>query len=208
MARLKSRSGLQLDIRPLTPETWDDFCTLFGPRGACGGCWCMFWRRSRRDFEAGKGAGNRRSMRRIVHSGTVPGLLAYAGTRPVGWVAVAPRDQYSALGRSRILRPVDDHPCWSISCLFVDRAYRNQGVSTALLEAACQHVQIEGGRVVEGYPVEPKTDKAPAAFVWTGLASAFRQAGFAECARRSPTRPIMRREVKAPRKRVTQRVAQ
>jgi hypothetical protein len=47
--------------------------------------------------------------------------------------------------------------------------------------------------VVEGYPVEPKADPMPAAFAWTGTATAFRQAGFREAARPSATRPIMRR---------------
>jgi GNAT superfamily N-acetyltransferase len=74
----------------------------------------------------------------------------------------------------------------------VDKKYRRQGVSVQLLRAAIAHVKKQGGTIVEGYPVEPRSGDMPAAFAWTGLAAAFRKAGFVECARRSPTRPIMR----------------
>lgn len=49
-----------------------------------------------------------------------------------------------------------------------------------------------GARIVEGYPVEPVKGDMPPVYAYTGLASAFRSAGFVEVARRSATRPIMR----------------
>lgn len=182
-----------LDCRPLTLARWHDFEQLFGKNGACGGCWCMLWRLQRSQFESSKGAGNRAALKTLVESGEEPGLLAYRAGRAVGWCAVAPRATYVALARSRILKPVDDQPCWSISCLFVHRAFRKQGVSIQLLRATADFVSNRGGRIIEGYPVEPNGDKPiPAAFAWTGISVAFRAAGFAEVARRSPTRPIMR----------------
>jgi len=180
---------------PLTPARWAEFETLFGERGACGGCWCTFWRQPRSDYERNKGAGNRRFMLNVVESGRPTGIIGYLGADPVGWCAVAPRGDYPSLARSRILKPVDDTPVWSISCLFVRKDQRKRGLSVRLLKAAVQHVKRHGGTVVEGYPVEPKSASVPDAFVWHGLASAFRKAGFRECARRSETRPIMRRPV-------------
>ena len=191
----------RLTFHPLTPDRWSDFQALFGERGACGGCWCMFWRLTRAGFDAKKGAGNRRAMRRIVESGETPGILAYEGDRAVGWCAVAPRESLPALGRSRILRPVDEAPVWSVSCFFVDRGHRRRGLTVALLKEAIRFVRSRGGCILEGYPTEPRTGKATDAFVWTGLASAFRAAGFVECARRSETRPIMRYAVRAARRR-------
>jgi GNAT superfamily N-acetyltransferase len=182
-----------LAIRPLTMSRWKHLEALFGERGACGGCWCMFWRLPRAEFQRQKGKGNRQAFKTLVRKGDPPGLIAYDGRVPVGWCAVAPRASYPALARSRILQPVDGEPVWSVSCLFVARPYRRRGVSVRLLEAAADYARRRGGRIVEGYPVEPP-GAAPDAFVWTGLASAFRQAGFREVARRSPTRPIMRRE--------------
>ena len=177
----------------LTAERWPDFEKLFGPRGACGGCWCMFWRRPRKEFDAGKGAGNRAAMKSLLEGGGVPGILAYAGGQPIGWCSVSPREQFPALANSRIFQPLDDKPVWSVTCLFVHRKYRNRGVSVGLLRAAAAHVKRSGGRIVEGYAVEPKSDKPiPAAFAWNGTAAAYQNAGFKEVLRRSETRPIMR----------------
>jgi GNAT superfamily N-acetyltransferase len=183
----------KLVCHPLTPGRWADFERLFGANGACGGCWCMFWRLPRKQFDAEKGDGNKAAMRELVDDGETPGLLGYLDGRPVGWVAVAPRADYSALGRSRVLKPVDDEPVWSISCLFVEKTHRRKGVSVELIRAAVERARKRGGKIVEAYPIEPTKDAVPAAFAWTGLASAYLQAGFAEVARRSPTRPVMRR---------------
>jgi GNAT superfamily N-acetyltransferase len=185
----------KLEFHPLTPERWEDLEQLFGARGACGGCWCMLWRLSRSQFERQKGEQNRTALRALVDSGKVPGILTYADGRPAGWCAVARREEFPALERSRVLKRVDEEPVWSVVCLFVDRVVRRQGVSIGLLRAAIEHVKRSGGKIVEGYPVEPKKDRMPDVFAWTGLASAYRKAGFTECLRRSETRPIMRYEI-------------
>jgi GNAT superfamily N-acetyltransferase len=190
------RSRAQLRCVPLTPARWADLEMLFGVRGACGGCWCMAWRVPRSDWEAQKGAPNKAAMRRLVQAGPPPGILAYRGAEPVGWCAVAPRESYPVLARSRVLAPVDDRAVWSVTCLFVRKTERRQGVSRRLLQAAVSFARGRGARIVEGYPMEPD-GKWPDPFVWTGLASAFRAVGFREVARRSKTRPIMRRTLRA-----------
>ncbi len=190
----RGRRGAELDlvIHPLTTGRWLDFEELFGPRGACGGCWCMWFRLSRRQFDLHKGEGNRRAMHDIVFSCRVPGILAYHDATPVGWCSLAPREEFSRLERSRILSPVDDRRVWSIVCLFVARRWRRHGVSTQLLAGAVDYVRDLGGTIVEGYPVEPKEGRMPDTFAYHGLAEAFRRVGFREVARRSETRPIMR----------------
>jgi GNAT superfamily N-acetyltransferase len=181
-----------LEFHPLTPERWADFETLFGKNGACGGCWCMLWRLKRADFDRQKGAGNKRAMKRLVTKGAVPGILAYANGEPIGWCALAPREDYPALERSRVLRPLDDQPVWSIACFFIKKEHRRQGVSVQLLRAAIAHVREQGGTLLEGYPMEPRSEAAPGVFLWTGTVAAFKKAGFVEAGRGSPTRPIMR----------------
>jgi GNAT superfamily N-acetyltransferase len=185
-----------LDFQPLTPERWQDLETLFGPRGACGGCWCMFWRLRRSEFEEMKGEVNRQAMKSIVESGEVPGILAYAEGKPIGWCSLAPRQNFSALERSRILKPVDDQPVWSVVCFYTAKPYRRQGLTIRLLQAAVEYAQREGAKVVEGYPVDPKGKNSPDPFVYTGLSNAFEEAGFVEVLRRSETRPIMRYTIK------------
>ncbi len=185
----------KLIFRPATPARWPDLERLFGERGACGGCWCMAWRLRNKDWVAGKGARNKRAFRKIVKSGGRPGLLAYQGREPIAWCSLAPREQYLSLANSRVLKPVDDQPVWSVSCLFVLKRFRRAGVSSRLLRAAVEFAGKLGARIVEGYPVIPTMEKTPDPFIWTGVPSAFLKAGFREVARRSRTRPIMRRKI-------------
>ena len=186
----------KLGFEPLTIDRWDDFEKLFGPRGACGGCWCMYWRLIHSEFERNKGDMNKRAMKRLVKSGEVPGIIAYESDEPVAWCSIAPREQFIRLGRSRILKPVDDKPVWSVVCFFIAKRARKQGFSLAILNAATRFAAERGAGIVEGYPVEPKKGKTADVFAYTGLASVFIKAGFDEVARRSETRPIMRLEVK------------
>jgi GNAT superfamily N-acetyltransferase len=152
----------------------------------------MWWRLTAREFDAGKGEGNRRAMKAIVESGRIPGILAYRRGEVVGWCSVAPREEFPRLARSRILRPVDDKPVWSVVCFFVAKSHRRSGVAVRLLRAAVAHVKGAGGGIVEGYPVEPRKGSTPDIFAYHGVAERFRRCGFEEVARRSETRPIMR----------------
>lgn len=186
------KNHIRLTFQPATPSRWADVEDLFGERGACGGCWCMFWRVPRKKFDAEKGAGNKRAFKKIVSSGAKPGVIAYLAQEPIAWCAIAPRQDYIALERSRILQPVDEQPVWSISCLFVKKPYRRRGVSAQLLRAAVEFATTQGAKIVEGYPVEPSMEKMPDPFLWHGVPSAFRAAGFKEVLRRSKSRPIMR----------------
>ena len=185
-------SNNQLLFAPLTPERWPDLESLFGPKGACGGCWCMYWRLSGKIYDAQKGEINRLALRSLIEEGDPTGILAYTDDKAVGWCAMAPREHYPTLGRSRVLKPVDDLPVWSITCFFISRPYRRRGITERLIEASVAYAHHEGAKIVEAYPVEPKGGNAPDVFVYTGLASAFRKVGFQEVARRSETRPIMR----------------
>jgi GNAT superfamily N-acetyltransferase len=122
----------------------------------------------------------------------MPGILGYVDGEPVAWCAVAPRANYPVLDRSRVLKPVDDKPVWSVSCLFVLKSYRRRGVSVRMLEEAARFAASRGAEIIEGYPIEPTMRKTPDAFIWLGTPSAFLKAGFEEVARRSKSRPIMR----------------
>ena len=107
----------------------------------------MFWRVPRKEFDSGKGAGNKNALKKIVTAGGKPGIIAYLGKEPIGWCAVARREDYIALESSRILEPVDDKPVWSISCLFIKKAYRRQGVSAQLLRAAVDFAVRRGAKI-------------------------------------------------------------
>lgn len=184
--------------RPLTARDWGVLEELFGPRGACGGCWCMVWRSpSRKTFEEGQGEENRAAFKRIAAQDPSPGVLLFApgDDRAVGWCSVGPRAAFPALERSRVLKPLDDVDVWSITCFYVRKDHRRQGLMVELLHAAAGYVKGQGGHWLEGYPVRPYSDRMPAAFAWTGLFQAFLDAGFHEAGRHSDARPIMRKKV-------------
>jgi GNAT superfamily N-acetyltransferase len=183
--------GSDLEFQPLTTERWADFETLFGKRGAYGGCWCMWWRTTRAQFEKQKGEGNRQAMKAIVWSGRVPGIMAYLAGEPVGWCSVAPREEYASLNRSYMLKRLDDAPVWSIVCLFVTREYRGKGLAVKLVRAAVTYVEGQGGEVVEAYPTVPRSGRLPPVSSFMGFPGLFEQAGFVQCARPSESRAIM-----------------
>lgn len=155
----------------------------------------MYWRLPRGEWSAGKGNRNRSAFRKLVSSNEKPGVIAYAGKEAVAWCAIAPREEFLSLARSRVLKPVDDKQVWSITCMFVKKPYRRRGVSVAMLRAAVEFAAKRGAKIVEGYPTTPTMEKTPDPFVYMGVPSAFKAAGFKEVARRSETRPIMRFEI-------------
>ena len=158
----------------------------------------MWMRLPAAEWRAGKGDANRRALRRLVAK-RPPGLIAYEGDEPVGWIAVAPREEYVRLGTSRVLAPVPGDNVWAAPCFFVHASHRGSGVSAALLAAAVAVAREHGARSLEGYPNVNRAERQPAAFVYTGFASTFERAGFSEIARRSPVRPIYRRALARPR---------
>src|SRR5258706_1700387 len=119
-----ARASRSVTCHPATPSRWPDVERLFGERGACAGCWCMWLRLPSDAFARGRGAGNRRALKRLVSDGARPGIIAYRGGDPVGWCAIAPREQYQRLERSRVMARVDDRPVWSVVCFFVAREAR------------------------------------------------------------------------------------
>jgi GNAT superfamily N-acetyltransferase len=168
----------------LTPDKWKDIAELFGERGACGGCWCMTWRLSSKEFEVNKGDGNKKLFKGIVSEGKTPGIIAYHNDSPVGWCAFAPREDYTRLENSRVLKKIDDLPVLSVTCFFIRKDFRRTGLSIMLLEEVIKYANNKNFDFVEGYPVSPYSDKMPAPFAWTGLPSSFIKAGFKVAAER------------------------
>ncbi len=187
--------GGQLTFHPATKSRWKDLELLFGERGACAGCWCMWWRLARPDFEKGKGTANRKQLKNLVESkGHAPGILAYSGKQAIGWCSVGPRKEFVRFETSRTLKPIDSKPVWSVVCLFVDKNHRRNGVAYALLGAAAEYAFSQGADVVEGYPVVPRNETMPDTFAYTGVPSAFKAAGFKVVKKSTAARWIVRKE--------------
>ena len=191
---------MKMVVLPATPQRWPDVEAIFGARGCsvARGCWCMHYRRSGSAPSLSKVANRskayRAGLKALVDGGQAPGLVAYRGIVPVGWVSLAPRAEFLRLEGSPVMKPVDDVPVWSIICFVVPAEHRGQGVARALLQGAIAYARDHGATVVEAYPVDkahPSKDDA----MWFGAKSMYDHAGFKEVARRKPTRPVVRLEL-------------
>lgn len=187
-----SNPVLNLEIYPLEPGRWDDFESLFGARGGCGGCWCMSWRLKRSDFYRRRGEGNKLAMKALVDQNQRVGLLAYIHGKPVGWCAIAPREAFPRLENSKVWKKIDDERVWAITCFFIAKSFRRKGISSELIKGAINYCKINHIKIIEAYPVVPYSNKMPDAFAWTGFPAVFEKAGFVVAERRSPSKPMMR----------------
>jgi predicted GNAT family acetyltransferase len=184
-------------VEPLTPDLWPAFERLFGKQGACMGCWCMYWRLPNKEWQAVRGDGAKRLMKKRVKAGPPPGVLAFSGDEAVGWLQIGPRrdaPQWNTVRRVSAplkLSDADDARVWAATCFFVKPGMRRQGVTGALLKGGVAFARESGARVVEACPIE--TDgRMDAISLYVGHAAAFRRAKFKEVARRKDNRPLMR----------------
>ena len=190
--------GRPITTAPLTPDRWADAVTVFGTRGDPSWCWCQYPVTTGRSYEE-SAASNKQALHRQVTEGALaPGLLAYAGEQPVGWVALAPRTAYPRFCANAALTAltgdIADDTVWEVSCFVVRVGHRRKGVGAALLDAAVAFAREHGARVLEGHPVDvaARTGRTSGAELYHGAASTFAKAGFHEVGRTGPTRPVMR----------------
>ena len=167
------------NFKPLDKETWSDLQNLFGEKGACGGCWCMYWRLPHKVYENSKGKSNQLKLIDLVNKKQPLGVLAYQDEVPVGWCSISPKKDLIRFEKSRLFKTIDSQPLWSITCLFINKDHRNNGLSTRLIKAASEYAFEKGATIIEAYPIIPKTvTHVPPAFAWVGFASSFFKAGF------------------------------
>jgi len=182
---------MKLTIRPLTPDLWPALEDLFGERGAVGGCWCMYWRIGNA-YRKRPGDKNKADFRAVVKRGPPPGLLAFDGALAVGWCQLTPRAAVPWLDRTWRLKRVDDLPVWSISCFYIRKGFRQQGITAALIAAAVKAARRAKAPALEAYPFDAAVSPSASG---TGYASTFARAGFKTVARRASARPLMRHDL-------------
>lgn len=191
---------MSFSVRPATAARWPDVEAVFAGRGCsvARGCWCAAYRHSGAQAappNTTRARANRAELKALVDDGEVPGLIAYRGKVPVGWIAVGPREQFAKLKRSPVMKAVDDQPVWSVVCFVVPAEHRGQGVAAALLDGAITYARKQGARLIEAYPVDKPTRSRDDA-MWFGAKSMYDRAGFTEVARRKPARPVVRLRLK------------
>lgn len=183
MTKRPPERRFKIETRAVERGDWPRIEQLFGANGACGGCWCMWWRvpMGGASWERSKGEPNRRALRELVERGAIHAVLAFDGEQPLGWCCLGPRADFPRAERVKALRGAWDAGTWSVVCFYIPARARGRGVATALLAAAVELARERGARVLEAYPVRSLSDSAadiPAAFAWTGVVTMFARAGF------------------------------
>ena len=184
-------------ILPLTADRWPDFEDLFGRQGACYGCWCTHFRLPpavRRDNDRAR---NKDHIFARIMAGPVPGLLAYAAGRPVGWMQIGPRADVPEWNNAgRVSAPVDpndaaDPAVWAISCFFLSTSARGKGLTHRMVSAGLDFARAGGARLVEACPIDQSKDSRSIG-LFVGSTRVFEQAGFEPAIVRKSGRPLMR----------------
>lgn len=189
---------MTLDIRPVTSDLWPSLETLFGPQGACYGCWCSYFRLAPKQRDALSRDEKKQHLKQAAAAEVPPGLIALDDGVPVGWVQVTPRAHVPRWNTTRtVSRPLEgDNPAdpglWAISCFFVQSSRRGQGLSHALVDAAVAHAWQSGARIIEACPVEQARHSRSVGLL-AGSVRVFEKAGFEPVAERKPGRPLMRK---------------
>jgi GNAT superfamily N-acetyltransferase len=174
----------QLTFRPVDEASLPAFEAFFAAPGAPKWCWCMAWRRTSAEARERGGANSKRQMLERIHEGVPVGLIAYEDDAPVGWVSVAPRDTFRLKGA-----PAEPGEIvWSISCFFVPRDRRGEGVSRQLIAGAVAHARRNCATVVEAYPVDPESPS----YRFMGFVPVFAAAGFTDLGKPGKRRHVMR----------------
>ncbi len=189
-----------IEVHPATGR-FDDVAAILAPSNPdAPACWCLSYRVTSSENHKLRGAERPAFVRQLCDREPAPGMVAYVGGEPVGWVGFGLRTTMGRLVRSRTIPFADDRPVWSIVCFVVKPGFRRRGVARALLDASVAYAATQGVPTVEAYPVDTEGDKISSTFAYMGTTSFYERAGFERVMlteARSGGRPrwIMRKDV-------------
>lgn len=175
----------RLAFKPVTKATAGDFEALFGGQGGPSYCWCMTWRATSDELKDGKGPARKVQMLSRIEAGMPTGLLGYLDGEPVAWVSIAPRETFRGLGGPDA---APNESIWSLTCMYVRRGIRGEGLGRQLIGAAIAHATEHKADIVEAYPVDPGSPS----YRFMGFVAAFEGFGFVEVGKAGTRRHVMR----------------
>jgi GNAT superfamily N-acetyltransferase len=169
---------MAFDTRPLTPDRVDDFATVANPNRRPSHCWCLSHRLSAREITELGGGSREAAFRALCARENPPGVIGYDDGEPVGWCSIGPRSENTRLSQSRLIRPLDDVPVWSIICVVIRGGHRRRGYTTPLINGAVEYAATRGAPAVESYRVDPGSGRIDLTMAFVGTRAMFANAGF------------------------------
>lgn len=168
-----------LEVKALDRATWPDFARLVeAHNGVWGGCWCMAFHPEGvgRDRVVGQ---NRSDKESRVREGHAHAALVYDSPDCVGWCQFGPTAELPRIKRQRAYAEgLVALPDWRITCFFVDKRHRKQGVAAAALAGALDEIARLGGGTVESYPEDADGRAVSGSFLHNATVSMFESQGF------------------------------
>lgn len=158
-----------LSYKPVDRRNWEDLEKLFESRGGPSYCWCMVWRKMEKGGNRSSKAEKKAALKSYVEEGTPIGLLCYNSSEPIAWCSIAPRESHRSLSGDEQLNDV-----WSLTCFFIKREYRKQGLTEKFIREAMKYAKDNGAMYVEAYPVDPDSPS----YRFMGFKKVFEEIGF------------------------------
>ena len=170
---------MTISSKPLSPETWPAFARLVEKHnGIFGGCWCIAFH-----LEPGQGKLGAKAYRAMketrVREGRAHAALVFDGPEAIGWCQYGPTAELPNIrSRKAYEAGAKELPDWRITCFFVDRERRGEGIASAALNEALRSISELGGGMVEAYPEDYTGQKISCSFLCSGTLGMFEKAGF------------------------------
>ncbi|MDX6325782.1 MAG: hypothetical protein QOK15_2136 [Nocardioidaceae bacterium] len=164
-------------VQPLDASTWDAFAELVERNnGIFGGCWCIGYHP-----ECGqRGIDYRETKEQLVRTGHAHAALVFdEDGLAQGWCQYGDPEELSNIKHQRQYdKDAPPRPDWRITCFYVDKRHRGQGVARAALEGALDHIALAGGGLVEAIPEVTAGRDAPGRFLFSATVELFEEYGF------------------------------
>jgi GNAT superfamily N-acetyltransferase len=182
--------------KPLDPATWPAFADLVEQNnGVWGGCWCMGFHPEGVWDDTTPALNRERKLGR-VNAGTTHAALVFDGDECVGWCQFGPPAE---LPRIKHKRAYDSEPVqapdWRITCFFVGKGHRRQGVAAAALAGALGQIADLGGGLVESFPEDTTDRKVSGSFLHNANLALFEQNGFERTRKLGKNRWLVQKKV-------------
>lgn len=164
-------------IRPLDASTWDAFAELVARNGGIfGGCWCMSGHPEGWQEDLDKRAAKEERVRTgRAHAAVVFDIDGHAQ----GWARYGSVDELPGIRlRRAYAEDPPPRPDWRISCFYIDKHHRGQGIARAALEGALAQIAQAGGGLIEAIPDVTVGRTAHGRFLFNATVELFEQYGF------------------------------
>jgi len=184
-------------IKDLSPKTWFLFEALAKKHnGVWGGCWCTWFHQSN-TVVRGDSQTNHDLKYKLINEGKSHAALVCLNNRAIAWCQYGPVNELPAIyHKSEVEKIGYQKPDWRITCIFVDKDYRHQGVAKIAVEGALMLIQQRGGGLVESYPQDTNDEKVSSSFLYNATKSLFLDCGFEYIEKKGKNHVIVRKKVK------------